>query len=177
MNQLQTVQSLLLTFLGQVPYLANNQMFILIKEYNNSLQHLNLGIDKHLLWNQRQAYCLMGDICNLRLCPFHRALPTQVKGTLTMCFFFQFFFFLSQVLDRVVAVALRWRNMPEENDCLAFILAFSQLRMECPFRLQMIFFFFLSWRVYLGFFPTHCYLISEVHPSCSPSPTWFCFDP
>lgn len=30
------------------------------------------------------------------------------------------------------------------NDCLAFILAFSQFRMECPFKLQMTFFLYLG---------------------------------
>lgn len=60
MNQLQTVQSLLLTFLGQVPCLANNQMFILIKEYNNSLPLLNMGTDKHLLTESKTAILFDG---------------------------------------------------------------------------------------------------------------------
>ena len=51
MKKLQTVQSLLLTFfLGQVhPVLQINQMFIWTRDYNNSLQLLDMGTDEHLL--------------------------------------------------------------------------------------------------------------------------------
>ena len=75
------------------------------------------------------------------------------------------FFFFNCITD-----ALRLgEKVKREWFSLGFILAFIQFRMECPFQIQRHF-FPLSWLVCLGFPPTHCYLISYIHLSYSPSP-------
>lgn len=71
--------------------------------------------------------------------------------------------FVIQMIGKVVSLAPRQGNRQEEDGCLAFILAFSQFRKECPFQIQMLFFFLLI-LVWLFGIPSNSLVLNQWGP-------------